>query len=156
MKKMLIFLGFIALCFIIFQAYTPISNSQFDGKNTVYQKEHLHPKTIEQLKDKNYKNIVRPEVLNKLLNSQKYNYVYFYRSTCTYCKKATPKLNSISETLHIKLQLYNLEEFDQGWDNFKITKTPTLVVFKDGKELKRLEGLREYKEYQAFLTINNK
>ncbi|MGR5880876.1 thioredoxin family protein [Bacillus cereus] len=75
-----------------------------------------------------------------------------------FCKKATPALVRISKDINKELHLYNLLEFDAGWDQFKIEKTPTLVIFKKGKEFKRLEGLKDQTEYRKFFDsyISNK
>ncbi|MNR68338.1 hypothetical protein D3C85_1928340 [compost metagenome] len=38
------------------------------------------------------------------------------------------------------MKQFNLEEFQDGWNNYKITSTPTLVYYKNGVEVDRIEG----------------
>ena len=56
----------------------------------------------------------------------------------TICKEATPILTPLAEELGIDLVQYNLLEFEQGWDDYDIEGTPTIVQFKDGKEVARI------------------
>lgn len=158
MKKILVFLCLIVFIFVGAQIYVSVSNSKVNGEETPYKKKDLHPKTIEQLKDSNYDNIITPRKLDELFAKEELTVVYFYSSTCAFCKKATPALVRISKDINKELHLYNLLEFDAGWDQFKIEKTPTLVIFKKGKEFKRLEGLKDQTEYRKFFDsyISNK
>ncbi|MFJ7766813.1 thioredoxin family protein [Bacillus toyonensis] len=158
MKKILVFLCLIVFIFVGAQIYVSVSNGKVNGEETRYKKKDLHPKTIEQLKDSNYDNIITPRKLDELFAKEELTVVYFYSSTCAFCKKATPALVRISKDINKELHLYNLLEFDAGWDQFKIEKTPTLVIFKKGKEFKRLEGLKDQTEYREFFDsyISNK
>jgi thioredoxin 1 len=151
MKKMLIFLILVATCFIGLQAYAEISNRNVNGKETVYQKENLHPETIKLLRNKDYQTITLPKELDGVLQQEPYTVVYFFSSTCSFCKKATPEIVKAAKELQIKIHFYNLLEFEQGWDRFSIEKTPTLVIFEKEKEIKRLEGLTNQEGYFNFL-----
>ena len=60
----------------------------------------------------------------------------------------------MAEELGIDLVQYNLLEFEQGWDDYNIESTPTIVQFKDGKEVARIVGLQEEDVYRRWLTDN--
>ncbi|MBJ8055866.1 thioredoxin family protein [Bacillus cereus] len=156
MKKILVVLSLFVIIFIGSKVYKEISYVQVDGEKTVYQKKNLHPKTVEQLEDKEYRNIIVPKKLEKLLSQEEYMVLYFYSSTCSFCKKATPKLNAVAKEENVNVYFYNLLEFDQGWDQFKIEQTPTVVVLEKGQELSRLEGLKDEDDYKKILRLVSK
>lgn len=43
----------------------------------------------------------------------------------------------------IDLKQFNLLEFEEGWDEYHIEATPTIVHFKNGQEVARIEGYYE-------------
>ena len=132
MKKIIIFL---AVIIVLFATIAVINNKQTAQKveGNPYGKDTLDPATIAQLDDENYQNIILPEDLEKKLANKEDGVIYFYSSTCAHCKSATPKIMEEAEKLGIEVLQYNLQEFEQGWDDYGIQSTPTLVVFEDGK-----------------------
>ena len=154
MKKILIFLGIIIVLFIALALITNMGNSKKVSENNPYEKDHLQPETIDLLDDENYQNIILPEDLEKKLADKEDATVYFFASDCIYCREATPILTPMAEELGIDLVQYNLLEFQQGWDDYQIESTPTIVQFKDGKEVARIVGLQEKEVYRKWLTDN--
>lgn len=148
-KKMIIvccvFLGIM----FVSQVLIELKNKDLLIENP-YGKKDLHPETIQQLKDENYQNIILPDELKEIINSGQEKVVYFYSSTCIYCKKTTSIVVPMTKELNIDLKLFNLLEFKSGWGEYQITKTPTIVHFKNGKEVKRIEGLQSEDEFQKF------
>ncbi len=57
-----------------------------------FGKEELHPATIDLLDDPNYQNIILPDELREALNNKETITVYFYSSTCEFCKKQRQSL----------------------------------------------------------------
>lgn len=151
LKKMFIFCTILVSIVIVSQFVILDKNKKILADNP-YQKTELHPKTIEQLTDKNYKNVTLPKELTAILQKEESVFVYFYTSTCTYCKKATPILVPMTQKKNIDLKMFNLLEFQEGWDDYKITKTPTIVHYQAGTETGRLEGLQSESDFERFLS----
>ena len=155
MKKVLIFLGIMIVLFIALALLTNMENSKKVSENNPYGKDRLKPETVDLLDDENYQNIILPEKLGKKLANQEDATVYFFASDCPFCKEATPILTPMSEELGIDLVQYNLLEFKQGWNDYNIESTPTIVQFKDGEEVARIVGLQEEDVYRRWLTDNH-
>jgi thiol-disulfide isomerase/thioredoxin len=141
--------------FIALALLTNMGNSKKVSENNPYEKDRLRPATIDLLDDENYQNIILPENLEKKLANQEDATVYFFASDCPFCKEATPMLTPMSEELGIDLVQYNLLEFKQGWNDYNIESTPTIVQFKDGEEVARIVGLQEEDVYRRWLTDNH-
>ncbi|MBJ6359868.1 thioredoxin family protein [Paenibacillus sp. GCM10012307] len=136
MKKMSIYLIIVVALFgLIF-----ILNQS--DKNALYGKpsSQLNPATKAQLKDPNYQNIILPAELNSRVQSGEEMFVYFFASDCSHCKNTTPVLMPIAQDLGIDLPQFNLREFQEYFGKYEIEYTPTLVYYKDGKQVERLEG----------------
>lgn len=155
MKKVLIFLAIIIVLFSGVAILTNMQNSEKVEDNP-YGKDTLHPETIALLDDENYQNIILPDELDQKLNDKEDATVYFFQSTCGYCKEATPILTPLAEDMGIDLVQYNLLEFDQGWDDYGLEETPTIVQYKEGKEVARFTGLTDEAEYRQWFTENSK
>ncbi|WP_409304458.1 thioredoxin family protein [Peribacillus sp. SCS-155] len=153
MKKMIIFLCVIAVLFIAIALITSYQQEEKVQGNP-YGKKNLDQSTIDQLDDPNYQNLILPAELANKLRDKKDATVYFYSPTCPHCQKATPIVAPLAEKMGIDLEQYNLLEFEQGWDDYKIESTPTIVFYKNGKEVDRLVGQMEEKEYKEWFEKN--
>ncbi|MFI2858488.1 thioredoxin family protein [Paenibacillus sp. JSM ZJ436] len=100
----------------------------------------LNPATKAQLEDPNYQQIILPDQLSKKEAAAESYYVYFFSSTCPACKATTPELMPLAQDLGVTLHQYNLQEFQEGFRQYNIEYTPTLVFFENGKEKDRLVG----------------
>ncbi|WJH34504.1 thioredoxin family protein [Paenibacillus aurantius] len=152
MKKLSIYLTCIIALFAILYG---INSLQLKGQdNNVYgmPAKKLNPATVSQLKDKNYQNIILPDDLKKRLQNKESLFVYYFSPTCVHCQKTTPMLYPLSQTMGIDMKQFNLLEFEDGWQNFNIQYTPTLVYYKDGKEAGRLEGENDEKTFKDFFN----
>lgn len=101
---------------------------------------------IKVLEKKNFK----PAIRNGLV------LVDFWASWCGPCKMMVPVLNEIAENTNngISVAKVNVEYQKQLATQFNIRSIPTLILFQDGKEVKRLVGfktkkaiLKEVKEF---------
>jgi len=155
MKKVLLFLGVIIVLFAGVAVLTNMQNTEKVAEDNLYGKSSLHPETVSLLDDENYQNLILPNELEKKLDDQEEETVYFYQSTCEYCKEATPILAPLAEEMGIDLVQYNLLEFEQGWDDYAIEVTPTIVQYKDGKEVARITDLRAEDDYRKWFTENS-
>lgn len=139
MKKLGIIGGIIVLIFGVLIALQMYSKNEKLEKNP-YDKKDLDPSTIDLIGDENYNNIVWPKELEKEIKSGETVIGYFFSPLCIYCKEYTPRLMDIANKNDLNIRQYNLLEYEEGLNEYKITGTPTLVVFKDGKEVNRIVG----------------
>ncbi|MDE3838073.1 thiol reductase thioredoxin [Bacillus methanolicus] len=156
MKKVIIFL---AIIIVLFAGVAILNNMQqkekISAKNP-YGKDSLHPETVKQLDDPNYQNIILPEELEKKLEAKEDVTVYFFSPTCPHCQDTTPIVAPLSKNMGIDLVLFNLLEFEDGWDDYGITETPTIVQYKDGKEIARITGYNEKSVFEEWFNKYSK
>lgn len=150
MKKIIIFAVVLIAIFGAIAFITQYQKEQATEGNP-YGKDDLDASTIEQLDDPNYQNIVLPEDLQEKLENGEDAVVYFYSPTCPHCQETTPVLMPIADDENVDVLQYNLLEFEQGWTDYKIEYTPTLIYFENGAEKDRLVGSQPESEWTAFL-----
>jgi thiol-disulfide isomerase/thioredoxin len=158
LKKIILFLVIIVALFAGIAYVTNMQNKE-KAEGNPYGKDELNPATVDQLDDPNYQNLILPEELEKKLNNKEDVTVYFYSPTCPHCQKATPVLMPLADEMGVDIVQYNLLEFEQGWDDYGIESTPTLVHFEKGKEADRIVGFSEKggeAAYKEFLEKNAK
>ena len=149
MKKVIIFLAIIIALFATLAFVTNYSNKQASEGNP-YGKSKLKQATISQLDDPNYENQILPDELAERLADKESLTVYFYSPECAYCRETSPVIVPMAEELGMELPLYNLLEFEEGWQTYQITSTPTLVRYEDGVEVDRVEGKVSDAQFQAW------
>ncbi|UII56764.1 thioredoxin family protein [Cytobacillus spongiae] len=156
MKKVIIFLALIIALFVAVGVLTKMQNEEKVSGDNVYGKDSLHPATVDQLEDPNYQNIILPDELEKRLDNNEDVTVYFFSPTCSHCQRTTPIVSPLSEEMGIDLVQYNLLEFDQGWEQYGVSETPTIVQYRDGKEIARIVGFHEKAEFTTWFNENSK
>lgn len=156
MKKVIIFLAVIFVLFAGLAIMTKMQNEEKVSDDNKYKKDSLHPETVAQLDDPNYQNLILPEDLEKKLDNKEDVTVYFYSPTCSHCKRTTPIVAPLSEEMGVNLVQFNLLEFDKGWDQYRIKETPTIVQFKDGKEVERIVGYQEKEVFEQWFNEYSK
>lgn len=102
----------------------------------------------------NIQNEIKVNELQNNLLKQDEKFVYFYQTNCSYCKKVSPIVIPIAKKLNIDMKMLNLEEEQNGWNFFKIQGTPTIVHYKDGKEIDRIEGEYKEEEFKKWFNKN--
>lgn len=155
MKKLFIYLGIIVGLFVLLYIVNQQSQkakeearlAKIDAATNAKAQQlygvdasKLRPETVEQLNDPNYQNIIKPADLKKAIDSKQEMFVYFFSTTCVHCQATTPVLNPIAKEAGVDLKQLNLWEYDAGWNEFGIQATPTIVYYRDGKPVDRLEG----------------
>lgn len=113
------------------------------GKSDLYggkKISSLNPATQELLNDPNYQNIILPDQLKDKVNNKENFFVYFFASDCPHCRATTPELMPLASDAGISLHQYNLREYQEGWRDYNIEFTPTLVYFENGVEKERMVG----------------
>ncbi|MGR5969477.1 thioredoxin family protein [Bacillus paranthracis] len=84
--------------------------------------------------------------------------IYIYKTSCPGCEQMKPIVNKIIKEENINLIAMNVEE-DKNLDvsflkEQKITKTPTWLHYKNGKEIARLEEVQSETILKNFLKYN--
>ncbi|HAQ06487.1 MAG TPA: thiol reductase thioredoxin, partial [Bacillus bacterium] len=75
--------------------------------------------------------------------------------TCEFCVKTTPIVAPLAKDMEINLLQYNLKEFESGWNDYGIESTPTIVQYKDGKEVNRINGYQEKAVFETWFQENS-
>lgn len=156
MKKVIIFLAIVIALFVAVGFLTKMQNEEKVSEDNIYKKDTLHPETIAQLDDPHYQNIILPNELEEKLNNNEDVTVYFFSPTCPHCVRTTPIVAPLSEEMGIDLVQFNLLEFEDGWDDYRITETPTIVQYRDGKETERITGFQEKEVFEEWFNENSK
>lgn len=85
----------------------------------------------------------------------KFALVDFYSDTCIPCKKLNPVLSQIESELCEKLKVYKLNvTYDMPVaEKYNVQGTPTLILFKDGKEQERKSGFQKKEDLLSWIRI---
>lgn len=150
MKKLLIFGGVIIAIFALIIVLNTMSNDKKLADNK-YKTNDLKQETIDQLDDENYQNIILPDELKSNIESGEPVTAYFFSPICEHCRAMTPVLMPIVSDMGVDLVQYNIYEFEQGWNDYKIEATPTIIHFEDGKEVARMVGNQPEQNIKTFL-----
>lgn len=140
MKKLLIIGGAIIVLFAAIIMLTQMSNNSKLQQHNPYGTNDLQQATIDQLDDPNYQNIILPDDLTAKIESGEPVTVYLFSPLCEHCKNMTPKLMPLAKDMNIQIDQLNVLEFEDAWNTYTIEATPTLIHFKNGKEVNRLVG----------------
>lgn len=103
-----------------------------------------------------YQNKIKTNDLQNDILKQNEKFIYFYQTNCYYCKKTSPIVIPMTKKLNINMEILNLEEEPNGWNQFKIEGTPTIIHYKDGKEIDRIEGEYKEEEFKKWFNKNKK
>ncbi|WP_203334849.1 thioredoxin family protein [Planococcus beigongshangi] len=151
MKKMLLIGGVVLAIFALIVVLTQMSQKEKLANNP-YDTDNLDPATIDQLDDENYQNIVLPDELEDQIASGEATTVYFFSPTCQYCQQTTPVLMPVADDMDVDVLQYNLLEYDQGWQQYNVQSTPTLVHYENGEEVARWVGAQPKENIERFFT----
>lgn len=83
-------------------------------------------------------------------------WVMFYTKWCPLCKKMKFSLYELNENIPNSLfYMVDISEESEIGNEFKIKSTPTLLIYKQGKLVDKIEGLLEYEELEERLLSFN-
>lgn len=80
--------------------------------------------------------------------------VDFYADWCGPCRMIAPIIEELSSEFKGKATIAKLdiEKAQTVTANFQVTSIPTIILFKDGKEVKRIVGLRDKDALKSLVT----
>jgi len=72
--------------------------------------------------------------------------VDFHASWCGPCRMIAPIVEQLAETEKDKAKIgkVDIDQAQETTANLQITSVPTLILFKDGKEVKRVVGVKDF------------
>ena len=126
------------------------------GDTSYKGKTQLNPETVALLDDPNYQNIIIPDDLDRKLKDKEDMTVYYYSPICGHCRNTTPIVAPLAMDMNVDLVKFNLLEYDSGWDKYRIKETPTIVQYRDGKEVNRISGYHEKEVFETWFNENSK
>ncbi len=79
--------------------------------------------------------------------------VDFYADWCGPCRMLTPVLEQVAQDVKGKASVVkvDIDQAQKVTEDLQITSVPTLILFKEGKEVKRIIGLRDAEFIKGFV-----
>ena len=90
------------------------------------------------LKNENFKDLIKEKIL-----------VDFYANWCGPCKMITPELEKVES--NIKVVKVDVDEFEDLAREYGVMSIPTLILFENGKEIKRTIGFIDRDKIKNFI-----
>lgn len=129
------------------------SNPQVDTKEIKPLDEKLEVIITQKIEEEKAQKEAREELPHitaenfeeEVLKSDRIVLVDFYATWCKPCQKLAPVLSRLSNT-EFDLKVVKVSGPDQNdlKNEYDVTAYPTMIFFKDGKEVKRLRGFKKY------------
>jgi thioredoxin-like negative regulator of GroEL len=150
MKKMLIFGGIIIALFAAIFAVTQME------EKSASTSQKIDNATSQPDGPDYYTNKISLSDLQKNLKEKKEQTVYFYQTSCVHCQKLSPIVVPMAKDLNVDMKVMDIEKLDAPWDEYKIKGTPTIIHFKDGKEVSRISGEQSKDKLKEWLEQTKK
>lgn len=78
--------------------------------------------------------------------------VDFYADWCGPCRMMTPILEKVADESKAVIGKLDIDNAQKVAGTFQVTSVPTLILFKEGKEVGRLVGLRDAETVKQFIN----
>lgn len=94
------------------------------------------------------------DTLSDTIAQESVVFVDFYAEWCMPCRTLLPTIEEIATEFQdsVVVGKLNIDEYHTLATDYKVTALPTLVLFKDGTEVKRFVGLRGANEIKAAIN----
>ncbi|MDD4110752.1 MAG: thioredoxin [Clostridia bacterium] len=89
--------------------------------------------------------IIKEDEFNKLTNENKPVLVDFFASWCGPCRMLAPVLEQIESEANGSYEVVkvDVDESQELARRFGVMSIPTMIIFKNGKEMEKMVGLRQ-------------
>lgn len=96
------------------------------------------------------------EFTKKVLDPSQMGIVDFYSDSCVACKKMVPILTALEKQYSCEVSFWkvNVAYEKELAEQYQVMTVPVLLIFKDGKEIKRLVGVRKKGELEQVIEEN--
>lgn len=97
--------------------------------------------------------ITKDDFEEKVLKSRLPVVVDFYSDSCVACKKLAPVLGDLEDNYEDRLVVYKVNtNFDSELAvQYRVMSNPTVIVFKEGKQVVKKVGALSYAELEALV-----
>lgn len=79
--------------------------------------------------------------------------VDFWASWCAPCRAQTPIVEKLEEETDVKLVSVNVDEQNELAEVFRVASIPTLILYKDGVQIKKFVGFTSLAELKTAFGI---
>ena len=106
-----------------------------------------------QIKSKSVMYITTKSWDSDILESDLLVFVDFWSEWCDSCRMITPAIEQLAEVMNgrLKVAKINVDENQEIAMRYGIRSIPSLILFKDGKEIARTIGAASKERYQKFV-----
>lgn len=92
---------------------------------------------------------------SEVLKSDKPVVVDFFATWCGPCKRMKPNLEAFASASEaVKVVMADVDGLQDMLPDYDIVSVPTIVLFNQGKEVKRRSGYMSVEDLEKFSTIN--
>lgn len=79
--------------------------------------------------------------------------VDFYADWCAPCRQIAPLIDELSNEFHgqAKIAKVDIEQSQVATSSWEVTMVPTVIIFKDGKEVSRVIGVKDKNSFSKLL-----
>lgn len=95
--------------------------------------------------------IVNKEKFNELIKSGEIVIVDFFATWCGPCQMFLPIFDEVSSELDVNMIKIDIDQEMEVASGNNVLGVPTIVAFKDGKEISRFSGFRPKEELLQFI-----